>query len=112
MMSPEHQLLHGPVIPAVLKLLEQGSCGGYQIAVALRADCPEALSQGEASLYAALYYLEAHRLAAASWSEGPQGRRRVYGLTDRGRQRLADESRQWRALAPLLGKATNEGPDE
>lgn len=103
-MSPEHQLLHGPAIPAVLKLLEQGARSGYQVAASLRTDCPEALSQGEASLYAVLYHLEAHRLATASWSDGPQGRRRVYELTDRGRQRLADESRQWQALATLLGQ--------
>jgi DNA-binding PadR family transcriptional regulator len=104
-MSPEHQLLHGPGMAAVLKLLEQGPRSGYQLAAALRTDCPEALVQGDASLYALLYYLEAHRLATASWSDVAAGRRRVYELTERGRQRLANENRQWQALAKLFAQS-------
>ncbi len=103
-MRPEHQLLHGPALAAVLKLLEGGPQTGYQLALQLRSSCPEALVLGEASLYGLLHYLEAHRLATASWQPCDGGRRRMYSLTQRGQHRLADECRHWKALAGLFGQ--------
>jgi DNA-binding PadR family transcriptional regulator len=102
-MSPEQQLQHGPAVAAVLRLLEQQPRSGYQLAAALQMDCPQALSLGEAALYAVLYYLEAHRWAAAKKPEDSSGRR-VYELTERGRQRLNNERRHWQALARLFAE--------
>jgi DNA-binding PadR family transcriptional regulator len=101
-MRPEQQLLHGPALAAALKLLERGPQSGYQLAAELRAECPQALAQGEASLLALFHYLEAHRLVAGVWQETDRGRRKMYTLTDHGRDRLAAETRQWQALATLF----------
>jgi DNA-binding PadR family transcriptional regulator len=117
-MRAEHQLLHGPALAAVLKLLDRGPQSGFELAAQLRSACPQALALGEASLYALLYYLEAHRLATASWQQANGTRRRTYSLTERGRHRLADESRHWQSLATLFGSgdqhvssaASREGP--
>lgn len=102
-MRAEQQLLRGPALAAVLKLLEQGPQSGYQLAVSLRTACPEALALGEASLLALLYFLEAHRLVTGQWQTTERGRRKAYALTDHGRHRLAAEAKHWRALASLLG---------
>jgi PadR family transcriptional regulator PadR len=109
-MRPEHELLHGPALAAALRLLELGPRSGYQLVMQLRSSCPEALALGEASLYALLHYLEAHRLASASWQEINGTRRRTYLLTEHGRQRLADECRHWEALVTLLGQQDNPVP--
>jgi DNA-binding PadR family transcriptional regulator len=101
--SPEQELLRGPGLAAVLKLLEQAPQSGYELAAGLRDGCPEALSQGDASLYALLYFLEAQRLVEVRCIESGQGMRRTYALTEAGRQRLAHEGRQWQSLANLFG---------
>jgi DNA-binding PadR family transcriptional regulator len=102
-MRPEQVLLHGPTLAAVLKLLERGPQGGHELAGQLRASCPQALSLGEASLYALLYYLEAHRMVTASRCESDGPRRRTYAITQRGRHRLDEQCRHWEALQPLFG---------
>lgn len=105
-MRPEQQLLRGPALAAVLKLLEQGPRNGRQLLVQLRADCPAALVLGEASLLALLYYLEAHQLIISQWTITSRGRRRTYWLTNHGRHRLSVEVGHWQALAPLLDGET------
>jgi DNA-binding PadR family transcriptional regulator len=109
-MRPEHQLLHGPALAAVLKVLERGPQTGFELAGQLRSVCPEALTAGDASLYALLYYLEAQRLALGSWREGNGSRRRTYALTPRGRHRLDHELRHWKSLAPLFADSHEVGP--
>jgi DNA-binding PadR family transcriptional regulator len=106
-MRPEQTLLHGPALAAVLKLLARGPQDGYQLTAQLRASCPPALSLGEASVYAVLYYLEAQRLVSAAWSETDGPRQRTYTLTQQGRERLADQCRQWEALQPLFADRSN-----
>lgn len=101
-MRPEQHLLRGPALAAVLKLLEQSPQSGRQLLVRLRADCPAALAQGDASLLALLYYLEAHQLIISQWTITSRGRRRTYWLTNQGRHRLSVEVGHWQALAPLL----------
>ena len=101
-MRPQHQLLHGPALAAVLKLLEPGPQSGYQLSARLRVACPQAITLGEASLYALLHYMEAHRLVSAAWSETDGQRRRSYQLTEHGRRRLDEETRQWQSLTPLF----------
>src|SRR5688572_18432207 len=66
LMQPEQKLLQGPALVAVLKLLERRPHSSHELASQLRVACPEALAQGDASLLALLYYLEAHQLAASS----------------------------------------------
>lgn len=103
-MKPEKELLHGPALAAALKVLDSGPQTGHQVVSRLRTECPEALSQGAAALFALLYYFEGHGLVRASWMDTPHGPRRCYCLTDRGRHRLETEVQHWRSLARLLGR--------
>lgn len=111
-MRPEQKLLHGPALAAVLKLLELKPQRSHELASQLRLACPEALALGEASLLALLYYLEAHHLATAAWRETAAGRRRSYAITERGRRRLAADTRQWQSLAPLLATPRDAADQE
>lgn len=101
-MRPEQHLLRGPALAAVLKLLEQGPRTARQLLVQLRSDCPAALVQGEASLLALLFYLEAHQFIMSQWTITSRGRRKTYWLTHHGRHRLSIEVGHWQALASLL----------
>jgi DNA-binding PadR family transcriptional regulator len=103
-MRAERILLEGPAPTAVLKLLERSPRDGYELIRELHLACPEALSQGDASLLALLYYLERHQFIAGEWQMLAGTRRKIYSLTEHGRQRLATEARHWQALTPLLGQ--------
>ena len=57
---------------------------------------------GQSTLYPMLYNLEAKGLVASRWDEsGPRGRK-YYRLTATGKQRLADDSAQWKAVTGAM----------
>ena len=64
------------------------------------------LAMGQSTLYPLLYNLQAKGLVKAHWRSGGSaegGRdRKYYTLTERGRGRLASETRQWNALARAM----------
>lgn len=91
----------GPV--AVLKLLQSGEMYGYEIVVALSKTSQGVLDMGQSTLYPMLYNLEAKGLIESTWRESDAGRdRKYYRLTASGHKRLAEDIRQWRALAGVM----------
>jgi DNA-binding PadR family transcriptional regulator len=68
------------------------------------------LSRGELNwtdgmLYPVLHRLERSGLVAARWDQAESGRRRkYYRVTEAGRQQLAEERRQWRAVDEALDR--------
>jgi len=102
-MRIERELMRGAGPVAVLKLLERGEQYGYELVEALSQKSNGVLAMGQSTLYPLLYNLEAKGLIEASWREADSGRdRKYYRLTASGRKRLADDTRQWQALADAM----------
>ena len=78
---------------------------GYKVITELRERTGGFMDLQEGSVYPALHRLERNGLLASDWEPGGPRRRRVYRLTDRGRQALAAEHRDWRALVAAIEAA-------
>ena len=93
----------GPV--AVLKLLSQQEMYGYELVQTLGERSDGVLGMQQSTLYPMLYNLEAKGLIASEWRETESGRRRkYYALTGTGRERLATDTEQWRALTEAMSR--------
>lgn len=102
-MKVERELMRGAGPAAVLKLLESGPMYGYELVEALQSRTSGVLAMGQSTLYPLLYNLEAQGLVKAEWREGDSGRqRKYYALTPQGKKRLADDTRQWQAVAQAM----------
>jgi PadR family transcriptional regulator PadR len=102
-MRIEQQLMRGAGPVAILKLLQNGEMYGYELIKALDDQSSGVLAMGQSSLYPLLYNLEAKGLIEGFWREADSGReRKYYRLTDDGKKRLADDIKQWRALATAM----------
>jgi PadR family transcriptional regulator PadR len=102
-MKVERELMRGAGPAAVLKLLESGPMYGYELVEALQNRTQGVLAMGQSTLYPLLYNLEAQGLVKAQWREGDSGRqRKYYALTAKGKKRLADDTRQWQAVAQAM----------
>jgi PadR family transcriptional regulator PadR len=104
-MRVERELMRGAGPVAVLKLLNRGEMYGYELVEALNRSSNGVLGMGQSTLYPLLYNLEAKGLVKAKWRTAEGGReRKYYALTDRGRGRLAAETRQWNALVRAMAQ--------
>ncbi len=102
-MRIERELMRGAGPVAVLKLLQRGEQYGYQLVEALSRKSNGVLAMGQSTLYPLLYNLEAKGLIEGVWREADSGRdRKYYRLTDKGRKRLAEDSKQWQALTEAM----------
>jgi len=78
---------------------------GYQLVQTLADKSDGVLGMQQSTLYPMLYNLEAKGLIASEWRESESGRRRkYYTLTGAGRERLATDTEQWRALAEAMSR--------
>ena len=127
-MKIERELMRGAGPVAVLKLLNRRDMYGYELVEAISERTEGALSMGQSTLYPMLYNLEAQGFIEGYWQEAadaqtpskqsrqssardkPASRdRKYYRLTDKGKKRLADDSKQWEAVIramKALGVAT------
>jgi PadR family transcriptional regulator PadR len=103
-MRVERELMRGAGPAAVLKLLDSsGEMYGYELVEALAKQSDGVLAMGQSTLYPLLYNLQAKGLVKAHWRSTDGNRdRKYYALTDRGRARLASETKQWNALARAM----------
>ena len=102
-MRIETELMRGAGPVAVLKLLDRGEMYGYELVEALARQSGGVLAMGQSTLYPLLYNLEAKGYIEGRWREAESGRaRKYYSLTRRGRRRLADDCKQWSALAKAM----------
>jgi PadR family transcriptional regulator, regulatory protein PadR len=102
-MDIERELMRGAGPLAVLKLLEAGEMYGYELVEALARRTDGLLSMGQSTLYPMLYNLEAKGLIASRVEESGPRARKYYRLTGKGKRRLADDTKQWKALVAALG---------
>ena len=98
-MRIERELMRGAGPVAVLRLLDQREMYGYELVEALQERTAGVLAMGQSTLYPLLYNLEAKGLIEGTWKTADSGRRRkYYGLTARGRTRLAAHRQEWQRL--------------
>ena len=99
----DREWMRGAAPLAVLTLLARRPMYAYELIEALELDSGGILEFGQSTLYPLLYNLQAKGMVKAQWREGDSGReRKYYALTDRGRTRLARETKQWNALAKAM----------
>jgi len=110
-MKIERELMRGAGPVAVLKLLNRREMYGYELVETLAERTQGALEMGQSTLYPMLYNLEAQGFIEGYWKEaGPKGAggsggsrdRKYYRLTDKGKKRLAEDSKQWEAVTKAM----------
>jgi PadR family transcriptional regulator, regulatory protein PadR len=97
-MKLERELMRGAAPTAVLQVLSAGEKYGYELVEALSQKSDGVLGIGQSTLYPLLYNLEAKGLVTSRVDETGARPRRFYRLTQLGRRKLADDTKQWQAL--------------
>ncbi|HEY7505648.1 MAG TPA: helix-turn-helix transcriptional regulator [Gemmatimonadales bacterium] len=89
--------------PLVLAILAEGDSYGYAILKRVRELSGGELEWTDGMLYPVLHRLERSGFVDSRWEKTESGRRRkYYRVTKDGREQLADERRQWRAVDETL----------
>jgi PadR family transcriptional regulator PadR len=102
-MSINKDLVAASSTPLVLAILAEGDSYGYAILKRVRELSGGELNWTDGMLYPVLHRLERSGFIEARWDQAESGRRRkYYRVTDSGRDHLAEERRQWRAVDDAL----------
>ena len=89
-------LLQGTLDLLILRILTLGPNHGWDISQRIRQMSREGLKTSQGSLYPALHRLEVRGDVRSEMTQTENNRRaRVYRLTDAGRRRLKQETRDW-----------------
>ncbi len=92
--------LKGHLDVLLLALLQPRPAHGYAIIEAIRTRSGGHFDLPEGTIYPALHRLELAGLLASHWVQPEGGRkRRVYALTDKGRQSLVERRAGWQSFA-------------
>jgi PadR family transcriptional regulator PadR len=97
-MKLERELMRGAAPTAVMQVLAGGEKYGYELVETLSRQSNGLLGVGQSTLYPLLYNLEAKGLVTSRLDESGARPRRFYRLTQSGRRKLADETKQWQSL--------------
>lgn len=104
-MNVNKDLVAASSTPLVLAILAEGDSYGYAILKRVRELSGGVLEWTDGMLYPVLHRLERSGLVESRWERAESGRRRkYYRITEQGREQLADERRQWRAVDETLEK--------
>ncbi|HXV62769.1 MAG TPA: PadR family transcriptional regulator [Vicinamibacteria bacterium] len=98
----KRETLKGHLDLLLLAVVSTGASHGYQIARRLAQASGNALELPEGTLYPALHRLESKGLLESSWAEVGGRRRRVYSLTESGKEALAQERLAWGSFAQAV----------
>ncbi len=102
---PKKDVLQGTLDLLVLRALLREPLHGYGIAQHIHRVSADALRVEEGSLYPALHRIEQAGWIRSEWQVLGNGRRaKVYSLTAVGRQRLAEEEKNWRSLTRAVAR--------
>jgi PadR family transcriptional regulator len=102
-MHIDKDLVAASATPLVLAILAEGESYGYAILKRVRELSGGELEWTDGMLYPLLHRLLRLAYVTTEWRRSPEGRRRkYYVLTDEGRAALADQQRQWLAVARAL----------
>jgi PadR family transcriptional regulator PadR len=102
-MDVSKDLVAASATPLVLAILAEGDSYGYAIIKRVAELSGGHLQWTDGMLYPVLHRLERQGHIAARWATSENGRRRkYYRITKDGREQLAAERRQWRAVDGTL----------
>ncbi len=91
--------------PIILSILISGEDYGYQIIQRVKDISGGTLEWSDNMLYPLLRRLEKGGLLVGRWKTSKEGRlRRYYRITDKGREELESERRQWMSVNQALSK--------
>jgi PadR family transcriptional regulator PadR len=100
--------LDGNVETLILSELVKGPSYGYALVRALNETHSGLLKLGEGTIYPVLYRMEEKGLLDSEVREMPSGRqRKYYRPTKKGKAAMAENLRQWNALAKVMGKISD-----
>lgn len=103
-MNVDKDLVAAMATPLVLAILVEGRSYGYAILKRVRELSAGDLEWTDGMLYPLLHRLDRLGYVSTEWGESDEGRRRkYYEITDRGREQLADQRRQWETANRTLG---------
>src|SRR5882762_2020504 len=96
----QNDKLQGTLTLLVLRTLNgRGPMHGYGLCDHIRSVSDDLLKVEEGSLYPALHRMEQDGWISSKWEITDKGRKaKVYAMTARGRQQLADEHESWARL--------------
>jgi PadR family transcriptional regulator, regulatory protein PadR len=101
------ELVGSTTTTLILSVLNAGAAHGYEIVRRINGLSDGIFEWQEGTIYPALHKLEAKELIRGEWVEGINGKmRRVYSLTENGKQILKSEAKEWsiysKAVAGIL----------
>ncbi len=96
------EALKGHLDLLLLAVLENGPAHGYAVIEMLRNRSGGAFDLPEGTIYPALHRLEEAGLLSSHWSEEGGRRRRIYQITQKGKQTLARHQQEWRQFAQAV----------
>ena len=89
----------------VLSILVRGENYGYQIIQSVKQISSGKLEWSDGMLYPVLHRLEKDGLIQSQWRMSDGGRpRKYYHITDRGREELEADKKQWLSVHAALSK--------
>lgn len=96
--------------PLVLSILSYGKNYGYRIIREVERLSDGELEWTDAMLYPVLKRMENEQLIASHWVKTDSGRKRkYYEITDTGRERLAEDRRQWLNVNRMFSRLWSDG---
>ena len=102
-MSISADILRGHTDTIILTQLMCADNYGYEINKNIQQRTHGQYGFKEATLYTAFKRLEQNGLITSYWgADGPGARRRYYSITEAGRQRWAENVREWESTRALL----------
>ena len=96
------EALKGHLDGMLLAALAAGPAHGYMVIESLREASGGAFDLPEGTVYPALHRLEQSGLIKSRWSQESGRRRRIYGLTAKGRRVLDNHRGEWRTFAGAM----------
>jgi transcriptional regulator len=105
----EGEMLKGHLDMIVLAALSGGPAHGYAVIQEIHRRSGGAFDLPEGTIYPALHRLEKGGLLTSRWTTADSGRqRRIYSLTRRGQNALADHRAVWQRFAHAIGDLFGE----
>ena len=96
------EALKGHLDLLLLAILSEGPAHGYAVIESLRNRSNGIFDLPEGTIYPALHRLESQGLLRSRWSEDSARRKRIYQLTPRGQQILAQRQEEWKKFSKAI----------
>ena len=102
-MGTQSDLVFSPVETIILKLLHERAMYGYEIIKIVNERTEGSFAWKEGTLYPCLHRLEATKVIASAWEDGPHGKpRKYYKLTRKGEALAAERLAEWKTFSQAM----------